>query len=137
MDRYLAKGFDYSASAAVEQVRGSYFAMRRDVLNAIGRWDEKNFFIWFEDIDFCRRARQAGYVVWYDAGASCVDLVGRSFKTQPLSIKQVRLSRSMVRYFMKWHPLWQAIVLTAIRPATIVVSFLFEWFGYVSKKQVT
>lgn len=137
MDHYLAKGFDYSRSAAVEQLRGSYVAMRRDVVNAIGRWDEQNFFIWFEDVDFCRRARQEGYVVWYDAGASCVDLVGRSFKTQPLSVKQIRFSRSMVHYFMKWHPLWQAMVLAAIRPATIGVAFLFERFGYVSKKQVT
>lgn len=137
MNRYLAKDFDYSRSSAVDQVRGSFFALRRDALNAVGPWDEKNFFVWFEEIDMCRRLREAGYVIWYDSDASCVDLVGRTFKTQSMTIKQVRFSRSMVRYFRKWHPAWQALLLSAVRPFAIAMSFLFERFGYSGKKQVT
>lgn len=37
--------------------------IRRQVFETIGLFDAR-YFIYFEDVDFCRRARQAGYEVW-------------------------------------------------------------------------
>jgi len=37
--------------------------IRRQVFEAIGLFDAR-YFIYFEDVDFCRRARQAGYEIW-------------------------------------------------------------------------
>lgn len=137
IDRYLNKGFDYSKSQEVDQVRGSFFAMRRDVLNAVGHWDEKNFFIWFEEIDLCRRVREAGYVVWYSAEVSCVDYVGKTFAQVSVLQKQIWFSRSMRNYFKKWGPRWQSVVISLVRPFVISVAAISEMVKYKPKKKVT
>lgn len=125
-DAYLAKDFDYSASQNVEQVRGSFFAFRRSVMEQVGMLDVENFFIWFEEVDFCRRVRQAGFRIWYDARVSCTDLVGQSFKQQSARLKQARFSKSMARYFSKWHPRWQAWIIYTLRPFVILLGALSD-----------
>ncbi len=49
----------------VEFVTGASLAMRREVYEKIGGLDESFFPGYFEDVDFCYRAREAGYAVWY------------------------------------------------------------------------
>ena len=106
VDRYLAKDFDYTRSQEVEQVRGSFFAFRRDVMVRVGFLDER-FFVWFEEVDFCKRVREQGLKIWYSAEVSCHDLVGQAFKQQPVWLKQFRFFRSLTQYMLKWwghHP---------------------------------
>jgi len=127
VDNYLFKDFDYQKSAEVEQVRGSFFAFRREVLDKVGFFDEKNFFFWFEEVDFCRRVRQVGLKVWYEASVSCLDLVGQSIKNvTSLRKKQAIFSRSLTNYFFKWHSWWQGAVFFCLRPLVIVLSFLVD-----------
>ena len=49
----------------VESVTGAAMAFRREVLNRVGPLDETFWPGYFEDIDFCLRAKAAGYEVWY------------------------------------------------------------------------
>ncbi len=125
-DQYLAKDFDYNISQNVDQVRGSFFAFRRDVMEKVGMLDAENFFIWFEEVDYCRRVRQAGFRIWYDARVSCTDLIGQSFKQQSARLKQARFSKSMARYFAKWHPTWQTAIIRAVRPVVILFGALTD-----------
>jgi len=126
-DNYLFKDFDYQKSAEVEQVRGSFFAFRRDVLDKVGFLDEKNFFFWFEEVDFCRRVRQAGFKVWYEAEVSCVDLIGQSIKKVfSLRKKQAIFSRSLMNYFFKWQPWWQGAIFFCLRPLVIIGGFFVD-----------
>jgi GT2 family glycosyltransferase len=129
-NRYLATDFDYTQSQEVEQLRGSYFAFRRDVYENVGELDADNFFIWFEEVDYCRRVRKAGYKIWYSAEVSCTDLVGQSFKQQRLALKQARFSRSMAQYFLKWHSVWQGGCILVLRPFVIVAAWVVDVFGH-------
>lgn len=130
LDRYLAKDFDYNLSQGVDQVRGSFFAFRRDVMEKIGMLDER-YFVWFEEVDFCIRAREAGYKIWYDANVQCVDLVGQTFKTIPTRLKQYHFSNSMRKYFAKWHPGWQAVAMTAILPFTVIGGACYDTYRFL------
>jgi GT2 family glycosyltransferase len=47
----------------VDYVTACGMLVRRQVFEAIGLFDTR-YFMYFEDADFCRRARQAGYEVW-------------------------------------------------------------------------
>ncbi|MCR4314558.1 MAG: hypothetical protein NUV84_04935, partial [Candidatus Uhrbacteria bacterium] len=130
-NRYLATDFDDTRSQVVEQIRGSYFAFRREVYEKVGELDAERFFIWFEEVDYCRRVREAGYVIWYSSEVSCIDLVGQSFKQQRLAIKQVRFSRSMANYFLKWHPAWQGWVILCLRPFVVIAAWMVDRFHRV------
>jgi GT2 family glycosyltransferase len=64
LNGYLMGYLDENEIHAVEAVSGSCMFIRRDVINQIGYLDEI-FFAWQEDTDFCFRARQAGWGVYY------------------------------------------------------------------------
>ena len=49
---------------AVDWIAGTCMAVRRRTLEEIGGMDER-FFMYFEDADLCRRAREAGWLVYY------------------------------------------------------------------------
>lgn len=49
----------------VPWVTGCCFLVRRDCLRELGGFDE-DFFLYYEDVDFCRRARECGWSVWYE-----------------------------------------------------------------------
>lgn len=103
--RYLAKDIDLTKSQDVEQVRGSFFAFRHQLLETVGYFDER-FFLWFEEVDFCKRVRQAGLRVYYRADLVCTDFVGRSFAQISVWRKQRLFLTSMIKYLWKWRFNW-------------------------------
>ena len=62
--RYLLTYLDEDETNPVEAVSGSCMLIRREVIDAIG-WLDEAFFAYQEDTDFCFRARQAGWKVFY------------------------------------------------------------------------
>ncbi len=49
----------------VDWVTGGCLLTRRDCFHQLGGLDE-SFFLYYEDVDFCRRAAEAGWSVWFD-----------------------------------------------------------------------
>jgi len=64
-------------SRPVEYVMGACFLMSRRGLDEVGPLDER-FFMYFEETDWCRRARDAGLEVWYCAETEITHLEGRA-----------------------------------------------------------
>jgi GT2 family glycosyltransferase len=81
-------------------VCGSFLMMRRACLDQIGALDER-FFIYDEDIDWCRRARSAGWQVRFWPGASMVH-VGASARPF-MKDKTFVHFRSHLSYIRKHH----------------------------------
>lgn len=79
-------------SRPVEYVMGACFMMARTALEQIGPLDDR-FFMYFEETDWCRRARQAGLEVWYCAEAEITHLEGQSAaRASDFSLRQFQLS---------------------------------------------
>jgi GT2 family glycosyltransferase len=55
-------------SGQVDQVMGAFFLVRRELFESLGGFDER-FFVYFEDLDFSYRAKQAGWQNYYLATA--------------------------------------------------------------------
>lgn len=110
LNNYLRSDFDYSQPAEVDSIRGCFFMLRRETIEKIGLLDEK-FFVWFEEVDYCRRIKAGGGQVWYAPAAKCVDYVGQSFLQVKRGATQKYFRDSMLKYFKKWHPAWQCWIL--------------------------
>jgi GT2 family glycosyltransferase len=92
--------------AEVDWVPGAFSIIRRDVLQQVGYFDE-NFFLYYEEVDLCRRIQLAGYHIIYLPQVMVIHLGGESSKTLNLEISskgaQVALwqLRSALLFFRK------------------------------------
>jgi GT2 family glycosyltransferase len=93
----------------IDWVPGAYCVIRRDLLELIGYFDER-FFLYYEEVDLCRRIKAAGYEVWYWPDLSVVHLGGESSKTMiqlQLSSSGTQITlwrmRSRLLYYRKHH----------------------------------
>ena len=73
-------------------------ALRRRVVQEIGLLDER-FFMYFEDADLCRRAREAGWSVYYLPRVEVTHQAGGSTRSRPRAIW--RLHKSAFIYHRK------------------------------------
>lgn len=65
----LDKGQYDSMNSGTGYIHGAAMMIRRDALLAAGPMPE-NFFLYFEEMDWCERIRKAGYKVWVNCAAS-------------------------------------------------------------------
>ncbi len=108
---YNGLDIDYAREQTVDQVMGSCFMIRRSCLNHVGRFDE-GFWVWFEEVDFCKRARDHGWLTLYTPATAAIHSRGASFKLTPVVIKQRALRQSIVHYSRK-HFGWLSALLLA------------------------
>jgi len=106
MDRTWA---DHNQAAIVDWVPGAFSIIRRNVLDKIGYFDEQ-FFLYYEEVDLCRRTQVAGYTIWYWPDVVVIHLGGESSKTlsnlkMSNSGKQITLwqMRSALLFYRKHH----------------------------------
>ncbi len=71
---------DPAQPADVDWVPGAFAIMRHDALRAVGPFDER-FFLYYEEVDLCRRFKAAGWQIWYWPDIVIRHLGGESSKT--------------------------------------------------------
>jgi GT2 family glycosyltransferase len=100
-------------------VPGAFSIIRTSVLRQVGGFDEA-FFLYYEEVDLCRRIRAAGYMVRYWPDVVVVHLGGESSKGMPHVVRsrsgaQLTLwrLRSGFLYYRKHHgsAAWRALML--------------------------
>lgn len=121
---YLAKDFDYQQLAAVDQVMGAVFMLRRSVLTEIGLLDEK-YFYWFEEVDYCRRAAKAGLQVVYTPEPAIIHHGAGSFSQLDWR-KQLVWNHSLQRYFWLHGKRWQWFILWLLQPFSLFLALLVD-----------
>jgi len=91
---------------ATDWLAGASMMIRRQVLEQIGLLDDE-FFMYYEEVDFCLRAKQAHWTCWYVPDSRVVHLVGQSSGVTGAQAPQQRRPQywfdSRYRYFHKHH----------------------------------
>ncbi|MEK7557437.1 MAG: glycosyltransferase family 2 protein [Patescibacteria group bacterium] len=95
--QYLQKDFDYSREQTTSQVMGAAFLIRNETLQAVGLLDEA-FWIWFEEVDYCKRAADAGWQVLYTPTAKIIHYGGVSFGQWGGWKRYIEFMRSAAHY---------------------------------------
>ena len=99
---YLMLDFDHASTRTVDWISGACLVTRRDVVDRVGPMDEA-FFLFNEDVDWCRRMHDAGYDVVYLPAAACTHAIGASKGAIPAWLIW-RRHMGMRHYFRKHHP---------------------------------
>ena len=79
--RWKNRYFDHRSRVYVAQPMASAFLVRRDVLDRIGAWDVRCF-IFFSDVDICRRLIDAGYRIIFAPDAKAHHGLGGSTRKE-------------------------------------------------------
>ena len=123
----LAGGQDGEAQE-VDWVVGAALLARRAVIDRIGGFDE-GYFMYSEELDWCRRAKQAGWQIVYLPPALIVHYEGKSSE-QSVAARHIRFHASRVRYFRKYcGPLAAGFLRLAV-----LTMFAAEWLLEATKR---
>ncbi|NCN58551.1 glycosyltransferase family 2 protein [Candidatus Microgenomates bacterium] len=91
-------------------ISGSFMLVKKEVLDKIGRFDER-FFMYYEDVDFCTRARKFGYSCSFVSKILVSHLESVHIKR---SVKEYYLARNHL-LFVEKHAPWGIKILEIIR----------------------
>ena len=75
--RYNVTYLPPDVTTEVDSVVGAFMLIRAEVIEQIGLLDER-YFMYAEDLDFCYRAKQCGWQVWYNADVTVLHYKGQS-----------------------------------------------------------
>jgi GT2 family glycosyltransferase len=94
------RNFDHDKPQHVDLAIGAALAIRRAVIDAIGPFDER-FFLYHEEVDFAKRAADAGWETWYVPASEAVHEGMGSARGQYNVEKRKQTSRR--KYWLKHH----------------------------------
>jgi N-acetylglucosaminyl-diphospho-decaprenol L-rhamnosyltransferase len=120
LDHYYATDIADDSVSEVDWVQGSALLARRDVYTQIGGLDE-GYVMYSEEMDWCKRAKVAGWRVVYFGKADIVHHGGKSSE-QVTARKHIHFQESKLRYFRKFHGWLPAQVLRLF----LLTSYLWQ-----------
>lgn len=91
----------------VDVLSGCFWVIRREVLQQVGLLDE-NFFIYWEDFDYCKRCQDRGWPIVYLPEAKATHYGGASSAAAPLKFI-IETERAGLHYWRKHHGLLGAL----------------------------
>lgn len=105
--RFLMLDWDHASNRPVDWALGACLMVRRSAMEKVGLFDER-FFLYFEDVDWCRRFWEHGFPVYYvGAEAELVHFHQRQSAASAgmaglFSYPTRRHIESGLKYFMKY-----------------------------------
>ncbi len=116
-----------AAPTAVDWVTGAFALIRRETFDAVEGFDA-GFFLYWEDADFCRRARDAGWSTLYAPTAAVVHATARCSSYVPIRALSA-FHLSAWRYYWK-HASWPGRVLAPVAAAALGGRFVLRLMGH-------
>lgn len=117
---YLMGDWDHQTLRQVDQPMGACLMVRRAALDQAGDFDER-FFLFFEEVDLCRRLKSAGWEIYFVPQAQIVHCGGQSTGQNARRAAWL-FHRSRYKYFRKHFGRGQEWLIRAL----MVVSFPWQ-----------
>jgi N-acetylglucosaminyl-diphospho-decaprenol L-rhamnosyltransferase len=121
--RYRMLDWDHDIARRVDWISGACFAIRRDLFDRIGGFNE-DYYMYLEEIDLCTRARAAGSAIGYEPAAHVVHVGGVSTKQLPYRMLAEH-HRSVLRWWWSNHR-WPVRSLVPFVAAGLGVRFILS-----------
>ena len=98
---FLMTYLKHDRASRVEVLNGCFWMVRREALDQVGYLDER-FFIYGEDMDWCKRFYQVGWEVVLFRGAEAVHYGAASSSNQPIRF-YIEMQRANLQFWRKHH----------------------------------
>lgn len=122
----------YAGSSDVDWVSGSCLIARRQALLDSGLFDG-HFFMYFEDIDLCRRIKDGGWRIHYNSGITVLHYGGVSAKRNLLHVL-VEYRHSQIYFTSKYYGLSGVSALKMLLLFKYGVNFMRWGFAYAKSR---
>lgn len=121
---YTLSDWDRRLGREVAMAQGACLLIRKRALDEIGLLDER-FFLYFEETDFCLRAKQKGWKIYYLPSAECIHIGGASIGNSEPTYPQdsFQFFKSLLLFHQKHYGLFQTFLVRVV----MLLSFLMEW----------
>lgn len=101
MQSYYAQDLPDNEINDVDWVTGACLMVPKRVVNDVGLMDEA-YFMYSEELDWCRRIKEAGWRIVYFPKARIIHYIGKSSE-QAVTARHINFQRAKLRYFRKYH----------------------------------
>jgi N-acetylglucosaminyl-diphospho-decaprenol L-rhamnosyltransferase len=98
---YRCLDVDLDIPCDAEQPPGAFLLFRREVWQRLGGFDTQFYPLWFEDVDFCKRASDLGFKIRYVPEVTARHRGGHSIAGLEWSCREVYWYVSLLRYAWK------------------------------------
>lgn len=117
LDRWAVARTMSRAPQPTDWICGASMMIRPSVLACIGGMDE-NYFLYFEETDFCHRAKQAGYPTWYVPESRVMHIMGQTTAVTAIDLPPRRFPaywfESRRRYFAVTYGTGKAVAIDLV-----------------------
>ena len=104
-------------------VMGAAMLATRDAVAKTGGMDE-GYFMYSEELDWCKRIKAAGYKIFWLPTAEIVHYQGAS-SDQASTFRHINFNRAKLRYFRKYH----GVFASGLIRITLLTNFLIQMIG--------
>lgn len=109
---YLIKNWKPDNPTPIDVINGCFWFVRKTALKQVGLLDE-SFFMYGEDLDWCKRFKEKNWQVVYHPGTSVIHYGGGSSANAPVRF-HIEKQRAMLQYWHKHHSKYKIPVVFAI-----------------------
>lgn len=102
------KKYKHKKPTQYDWVTGTFFLVRKEVINQIGMLDT-NYFMYTEEVDFCFRARKKGWHIYYVPLAEIIHLGMASSSNRYALVQE---AKGIKLFYKKHFPSWQFSIMT-------------------------
>jgi hypothetical protein len=121
--RYRASDLDLTAAQEVDQPAGAFLMFPRSVWQRVGGWDESFHPVWFEDVDFLKRVRNAGYFVRFQPNSRARHQGGHSVSQLSPQNRRTYWYASLLTYAAKHFSEFG----TRVVAASVMAGLVLRW----------
>lgn len=123
-EHYYALDLPDQQTSDVDWVTGACLMVPRRIIQQVGVLDE-GYFMYSEELDWCRRIVDAGWRIVYFPEAKIVHYVGKSSE-QAVTERHINFQQAKLRYFRKYYGRVPALILRIFLLATYLWQIMVE-----------
>lgn len=118
LSQYRATDLGDDEPGEVDAVNGAFMLCRAEAVREVGLLDE-GYWLYMEDLDWCRRFWDAGWKVFYEPAGTALHVKGGSSGTRRAPRQEIAFHRGMARFYRRFearrrNPLLNAVVYVGI-----------------------